>query len=99
MVAKSFVSRNVQNVGTCILTSALNVTGNAKKSVKNALNVTTGLKMNVNVLSATKSASMIGAINFLKRPMGRFFIICYLFIIVGTVLIIIFIGVLCCRMS
>lgn len=72
MVAKSFVSRNVQNVGKCILTSALNVTGNAKRSVKSALNVTTGLKRNVNVLSVTKSASMIGAINFLKRPSGRF---------------------------
>lgn len=72
MVAKSFVSRNVQNVGKCILTSALNVTGTAKKSVKNALNVTNGLKKNVNVLCATKNASMIGAINFLKRPSGRF---------------------------
>jgi hypothetical protein len=73
MVAKSFVSRNVQNVGKCILTSALNVTGNANNSVKSALNVTTGLKRNVNVLTVTKSASMIGAINFLKTSFGTFF--------------------------
>lgn len=66
------VSRyNVQNAGMNFLTSALNVIGYVSQIVISALNVTTGLMMTVNVLSAIRILNTGGAVN-LKRPSGRF---------------------------
>jgi hypothetical protein len=57
-------TRSVRSVGMNFLTGALAVSGNANQIVISVLNVTTGLMMNVAVLSVTIYLSMIGVLLF-----------------------------------
>jgi hypothetical protein len=57
-------TRSVRSVGMNFLTGALDVSGNANQIVISVLNVTTGLMMNVAVLSVTIYLSMIGVLLF-----------------------------------
>jgi len=67
-------TKNVRNVGMNFLINVQNAIMNVSVTVIVAQSATTGLMMNVNVLSATTILNMIGAANYLSVLRGAFLI-------------------------